>query len=250
MEVYHFLWVVFFSFHLAQAASSQSQESKSSNSINQSQEESFVETPFTRYGEFSEAEIEEEDALFLQYGRFFGVSLSLGDEIVDGNRGSLWRGGFPVVDFKFHYWFNFNLAIDLGFRIAHHYFDDTSSQNLGLVNVTLSWAGVDLKYYVNTTNLSSTISFASPYFLIGAGGYNKMQQSQLANTQDSNSSVGISAGVGLEFPMSRRELYFIMEAKINYVVFSDSYSALYQSVGLNDLTGNFYTFTGGILLTW
>src|SRR4051812_45090894 len=76
------------------------------------EEDDFSTTPFTEYGEFNNQEAEEEeDTKFFQYGRFFGLSIGFGTQGVTGNRGQLWQGGFPMVEFKLHYWFDFNIAM-------------------------------------------------------------------------------------------------------------------------------------------
>lgn len=217
-----------------------------------SDEEDFSETPFTRYGEFNEAEDEEADDKFFQFGRFFGVSFGVGSQFADGNRGSLWQGGFPVFDFKLHYWFDFNIALDVGFRTAQQYFDTVAptSAPLGHVDVNLVMVGVDLKYYLPVQDLSAVISFAGPYLIAGVGGYTKTQNSNQQANQDSDSSLGVSFGAGMEFTLSPRRSYFELEFKANIVTFKDTYTTIYQSVGLTNMTGNFYTATASVLFTW
>jgi hypothetical protein len=216
--------------------------------INKSEEEDYSSTPFTSYGEFNENEDEEADSKFFQYGRFFGVSLGLGAEMIDGNRGTLWQGGFPMVDFKVHYWFDFQVALDLGFFTAQQYYD-TTVKGLGHVDINVVHVGVDVKYYFQTKNLSSALSFASPYLLAGAGSYTKTENSQAQATQDPDTSLGVSLGLGLEFVISPRKSYFEIEAKGHLVVFKDTYTTNF-SASVPNLTGNFYTVSGSVLFTW
>ncbi len=213
------------------------------------EEDDYAGTPFTEYGEFNEAPDEEADTRFFQYGRFFGVSLGLGFEFVDGYRGALWQGGFPLIDFKLHYWFDFNLAIDLGFFTVSHYYN-TTAQSLGYVSVNVLRIGVDVKYYFNTKNLSAAVSFANPYILLGAGGFSKTENSIAQQTQDVSNSLGISFGAGLEFAITPRKIYFEIEGKAHLVPYVDAYTTNFQTVNLPNLTGNFYTFSGNFLFTW
>jgi hypothetical protein len=215
---------------------------------NKPEDEDFSGTPFTEYGEFNEGVEEEADARFFKYGRFFGVSLGLGFQFVDGFRGALWQGGFPMFDFKLHYWFDFNVALDLGFFTAQHYFD-TTAQNLGHVDINMLHVGLDIKYYFDTKNLSAPISFANPYILLGAGSFSKTQNSNTQQTQDNDISMGISGGGGLEFAITPKKTYFTVEAKMHVVTFKDTYTTIYQPT-LTNLTGFFYTFSGSILFTW
>jgi hypothetical protein len=217
------------------------------------EEEDFSTTPYTEYGAFNQDKEEEEDTRFFQDGRFFGVSLGLGVETIDGNRGALFQGGFPTFDFKLHYWFDFNFALDIDFYLAEHYFNSTSSVFSGYWQVNIMHLGVDFKYYFDTKNLSAAISFANPYLVVGAGSYTETYSQTIATTvtSSSNSAIGFSGGVGLEFALKPKKVYFTTEAKIHMVSFQDNNSTAFQSSdGLANLNGNLYTFIGSILFTW
>src|SRR4051812_26437303 len=96
-----------------------------SGRTNLPEEDDFKGSPYTDYGEFNNQEAEEEaDTRFFQYGRFFGISLGLGTEQVFGNRGALWNGGFPMIELKLHYWFDFNFALALDVFSAPHFYED------------------------------------------------------------------------------------------------------------------------------
>jgi hypothetical protein len=210
----------------------------------------YTTTPFTSYGEFNQQGQEEEnDIRFFQFGRLFGVSIGLGLEAVDGNRGLLWQGGFPLIDFKVHYWFDFNLALNIGIYTANHNF---TVPGTGQVNVSMIRGGLDLKYYLNTKNLSSAITFASPYFLLGVGSFTKSEYTPLIGSIPTTlQSLGVSAGMGLEFTLAPRMSYIEFEGKINYVPFYDSGSTAYlASKNIPNLNGNFWTFSSSLLLTW
>lgn len=213
------------------------------------EEDDYSNTPFTEYGEFNTEEDEEADTKFFQYGRFFGISLGLGVEGATGNRGGLWQGGFPLIDFKLHYWFDFNLAMDMGFYVVPHFYE-TNVGGLGHVDVNMSRLGVDLKYYFDTKNLTSTISFSNPFILMGVGSYSKTENSVLAPGPNSDSGVGIGFGGGLEFAIKPRSAYFQVEGKVHIVKFKDTFTQTFASSGIADLTGLFYTVTGNILFTW
>ena len=154
-----------------------------------------------------------------------------------------------MVDVKLHYWFNFNVALDLGFFTVSHYYN-TTVQSLGHVDANIFHVGVDIKYYFDTKNLSAPISFANPYLTLGAGSFSKTENSVSQQTQDADNSLGVSGGGGLEFAIVPKKTYFELEAKIHVVSFKDTYTTRFQSVGLPNLTGNFYTVTGNLLFTW
>lgn len=210
-----------------------------------------MDTPFTEYGEFNEEADEAAETKFFQYGRFFGVSLGVGIEGVTGNRGLLWGSGFPMLDFKVHYWFDFNNALDLGFfNVKHMYEVDTALG--GQYDVTMFRFGVDVKHYFDTKDLSAAISFANPYVLLGAGSFTKTEVPDSAGTAatDTDSAFGLSVGGGLEFVITPRKSYFELEGKLHTVTFKDTYSSMYNSYTGGDLSGYFYTVTANVLFTW
>lgn len=209
--------------------------------------EDFSSSPYTEYGEFNEDEDEAEQTQFLQYGRFFGLSLGIGTHGATGNRGSLWNGGFPSLEFKLHYWFNFSFALQMGFSTAPHFY----TKNNAKTDVRMNRLGIDLKYYVDTRDLSSAITFIGPYLLIGGGAYTKAETNTGSETSDRDNSFGFTAGGGLEFTLSPKKVYVFFEGRYDFVSFKDSNSPDFQtSNGLPDLNGDFYTLLGGILFTW
>lgn len=237
-------WVIFLGFMLV-SPNSQAQL----KAPPPSEEETFSPSPFTEYGEFNDALSEEAETEFFQYGRFFGVSLGLGYQFLGGNRALLWQGGFPRFEIKVHYWFDFQFALDLGLSTVSHYYL-TSINNQGQVSVTLFTLGVHLRYYIDTRNLSAAISFINPYLLGGLQSYTKTQNASQIQSIDTDTSGGLNFGAGLEFTLSARKTYLQCEGKIHLLRFNDTYTTLYQQVGLKDLTGNFYTFSTNLLFTW
>jgi hypothetical protein len=188
----------------------------------------------------------------LQYGRLFGLSLGVGFEGATGNRGALWQSGFPATDLKVHYWFDFNVAIDLQYFTAPHFYETVRPIN-DRVDVTMARLGIDVKYYFDTKNLSAAISFANPYVLFGAGSFSKTETSLIQGGEPANeSTLGISGGFGLEFAIRPRKTYFYFEGKISSANFKDT-STTTQKDGdpdLEDLRGLFYNLAAGFLFTW
>jgi hypothetical protein len=218
------------------------------------EEDDFAKTPFTEYGSFNEDAEEDAETRFMQYGRLFGVSVGVGNEGVTGNRGQLWRGGFPLLELKMHYWFDFNLAVALVFASGKHNFDAPSTSAAGsMVNVSTTRIGVDLKYYFDVKNLSAPISFCNPYILGGAGSFSKTQTNEAdTSLNESDSALYLSGGAGLEFAIKPRKTYFELEGRVMSATFKDT-NSIYQSASgsnLNDLSGMFYSVSGTFLFTW
>ncbi len=215
------------------------------------EEEDFSTTPYTEYGEFNEESEENEDTQFLQHGRFFGVSLGTGLEGVTGNRGLLWQKGFPIIDFRIHYWFDFNLAFDLGLFSASHFYEFKSVEGDDHRDVNMVFVGMAVKYYFDVQNLSAAITFANPYLTIGGGIFYKTENSRLTGIPSSDNALGLNIGGGLEFPIKPRKIFFSIEGRFYTANFSDTFSGDFQpSLGIPNLTGNFFTLTGNFLFTW
>jgi hypothetical protein len=216
----------------------------------QPEEEDFSTTPFTAYGEFNEEENEEEELRFLQYGRYFGVSLGLGVQTLDGGRANIWEGGFPVFDFKIHYWFDFNLAMDMGFYTAKHSYNMGTALG-GLTDVSIFHIGLDVKYYFDTKDIAAPITFANPYVIVGMGQFSKTETPENVSNQTSFSTFGASLGLGLEFAIRPKKTYFEVEAKAHFVSFPDDGENESRFAAFtDDFSGRFYTFTGSFLFTW
>lgn len=179
------------------------------------------------------------------------MSVGGGAEGVLGNRGKLWTGGTPLIQVGLQYWFDFHMALSLGFYTVQQAYD-TTINNLGHVDVTMNHLGVDFKYYFDTRDLSAPISFANPYVILGAGAYNKIESSNQLGTGVSNNDTefGLSGGVGLEFAIIPDKTYFDVEGKFHWVTFTDTYSSEFAPAGIPDLTGLFWTLTGSVLFTW
>jgi outer membrane protein W len=215
------------------------------------EEDDFAKTPFTEYGSFNEDAEEDAETRFMQYGRLFGVSVGVGNEGVTGNRGQLWRGGFPLLELKMHYWFDFQLAVDLVFATGKHQYNAPSTSAAGtMVDVATTRIGVDLKYYFDVKNLSAPISFCNPYILGGAGSFSKTENNDADTTlNNSDSALYLTGGAGLEFAIKPRKTYFELEGRIMSATFKDTNNQ-YTDQGLSDLTGMFYSVTGTFLFTW
>ncbi len=231
------------------AAAGPPEAEKKEDKTQQPEEDDFNTTPFTAYGEFNEDIEEAEDTRYFQYGRFYGISLGLGFESVSGNRGLLWQGGFPTIGLKVNYWFDFNVALDLGFTSASHFFDIQADNNL--VNISFVRVGLDVKYYFDTKNLSAALSFANPHLLLGFGAFTKSESSNVDESVDVETSVGLSGGFGIEFTIKPRKVYLVFEGKGHFASFKDTFTTRFRSnAGLQDLTGQWFTLMGYIMFTY
>jgi hypothetical protein len=221
----------------------------------QSDEDDFRPTPYTRFGEFNDEE-EAEDTKFFQYGRFFGVSLGLGYEGAMGNRGALFTGGLPAFALRVHYWFDFNFALTLGLYSAKHTYtgqkpDDTDP------NTKHDWSifgyGAELRYYFDTKDATAPITFAGPFLQVGAYNFTK-SENDVSQPDDvgKDSALGLTFGGGLEFPLKPRKTYLNLETKFTSVSFKDT-GVLVTVPGSGrqvDTGGLLFTILASVLFTY
>ncbi len=218
------------------------------------EEDDYEATPFTQYGEFNEQQDEDEDARFLQSGRFFGFSLGGGYQGATGNRGALWQGGFPVIDFRMHYWFDFNFALSLGFHLAPHFYEAAGiaapAETIGSSTVNFSRVGVDIRYYFDVKDVTAAIAFMNPYIQVGLGSYSKTETNVASGLPSNDNAFGLGTGGGLEFVLSPRKSFLQIDGKLHMVSFIDVDTTRFTGDGLDDLSGYFYTITTSIMFTW
>jgi hypothetical protein len=213
----------------------------------QPEEEDFESTPYTEYGEFNEEEDEAADMKFYQFGRLFGFGMGIGASGATGNRGKLWKGGFPLIDVRTQYFFDFNVAMGISFTSFKHNYEADSDH----YEAAIALLGLDFKYYFDTKDLSAPISFANPYIVGGMGSYSEaLEASTNSEGAEKDSSFGINAGLGLEFAIKPKKSYFTFEGRFHSVRFKDTSDARYTADGFDNLEGVFYTVVGGFLFTW
>jgi hypothetical protein len=203
-------------------------------------------SPYLEYGDFNMAEEENQDALYFQYGRFFGVSLGLGYQTATGNRGALYDPAIPRFDIRIHYWFDFNFAMDLGVFFANHSFNlETTSYQTKFIGF-----GVHLKYYFDVRDSSAALSFANPFLEGGIGQWSESQTHTGVTIPDTDSSLSVDFGGGLEFPIVYKKTYFIVEALYHTQSFNDSKDTETYVSRVPNLNGGFFTLMGHFMFVW
>ncbi len=202
-------------------------------------------SPYLDYGDFNMNEEENDDALYFQYGRFFGVSLGAGYQAATGNRGKLYEAALPRVDIRMHYWFNFNFAMDLGVWFANHQFSYGGANT----KVNLVGYGIHLKYYFDVKDASAALTFANPFIEFGAGAISKSESTLASSLPDITSTLSMDIGGGLEFPITHKKTYFIVEGLYHTQSFPDSIDDQFI-LRVPNLSGGFITVMGHFMFVW
>lgn len=213
-----------------------------------------------------------EDERFYRYGRFFSVNLGGGMTTFTGNRGKAYDDNHPTFHLSVNYFLDFQKAITLGIEYSKHTMVmDTvvngykDSGNLGAVVSDMTRVFVGYKYYLDTTDLGTAITYSNPHF-IGRLEY-WYQSNQFIDHKEfprqKGGGIGTGLGMGLEFPVELKSSYISVQGLYHVVNFFDKYTQDYRQAlqsngqpvsgskyGYDDLTGNVISVIVTYNFTW
>lgn len=221
---------------------------------------------FSDFNEDLESSQVLEDERFYRYGRFFSVNLGAGLTTFTGNRGQAYEDNHPTFHLSVNYFLDFQKAILLGLEYSKHTMVLDTEVNgypgqgrLGAVVTDMTRLFVGYKYYIDTTDLGTAITYSNPYF-VGRLEYwyqrNKFLDKK--NLEDvKGGGLGTGLGFGFEFPVELKASYVDVEFLYHVVNFFDKFtqdyrqtSAAASTYGYDDLTGNVITLIVTYNFTW
>jgi hypothetical protein len=208
-----------------------------------------------------------EDERFYRYGRFFSVNVGGGITSFTGNRGRAYDDNHPTFHLSNTYFLDFQKAILLGLEYSKHTMVLDSIVNgysdqgkLGAVVKDFTRVFVGYKYYIDTTDLGTAITYSNPH-LIGRIEY-WYQTSHFIDKpgipKEKGGGIGTGLGFGLEFPIEIKQSYVGVEALYHIVNFYDKYTQDFRQIpnnagstyGHEDLTGNVLSLIFTYNFTW
>lgn len=202
--------------------------------------------PFTDYSEFDEESDEEADINFFRNGRFFTIGLAGGTRGFTGNFADAYGSG-PTFGIFLSYFFDLRLALSLGFQTGDHAVgftvDNGSKTYTG--NVSMTAMNFDLKYYLNTQNVTRGLADLNPYLLAGVGQFYRTYTISGLDGFSRDATMGFDVGAGLEIPLMRKKAYLGIQAAYHYVNFADENKSYIDNGAEKldkNLTGDFYDF--------
>ena len=223
---------------------------------------------FTDFNEDVENAKLVEDERFYRYGRFFSFNASLGLTTFDGNRGLAYENQPPSFGLSFTFFKDFQDALALGVEFSKHSMflkdqvkafpnPDPNQGAPGLVEVSMLRVFLGFRYYIETANLGTAITYSNPY-LVGRVEYwyqtNKfVDQTELP--KETGGGLGFGAGFGLEFPIELKESYIGLEFLVHSVNFFDKNTQSFAPAtpggyGFDNLGGNAYSTMVSYVFNW
>jgi hypothetical protein len=212
---------------------------------------------FSDFNEDLEATRVLEDERFFRYGRFFSYQLGFGMTTFDGNRGQAYDNDHPSFGMGLNYFLDFRTSMGLGFEYSKHFIfideplEDFNNNKLGLVEVNMLRVYFSYRYYIETYNLGTAITYSNPYFSTRLEYWyvtNKFED-QNALPDDSGGGLGVGLGGGFEFPIKLKESYIGVEFLWHSVNFHDKFTQSFRPV-FQDLNGNGYTVMVSYVINW
>ncbi len=216
---------------------------------------------FNDFNEELESSKITEDERYYAYGRFFSFQIGAGLTSFSGNRGIAYENDPPTFGLGMQYFMDFNSSFGLGVEYSRHHFlidqpVNSYSSPLGNVEVNMLRTHFYYRYYFDTSNLGTAITYSNPYFTSRLEYWyttNKFtDQSLMPN--EKGGGLGFGLGGGLEFPIVLRETYLNIEFLYHTVNFFDKFTQKYapkqSNYGYEDLSGDAYSTIVYFVLGW
>lgn len=176
--------------------------------------------PFSDYSEFDEASDEEADINFFRNGRFFTVGLAAGMRGFTGNFAKTYSSA-PTFGLYLSYFFDLRLALSVGFLTGDNAVTIRTAADEYTGNVSFTTLNFDLKYYLNTQNVTRGLADLNPYIIGGFAQFYRTYTLSGLEGYSRDSTMGIELGAGLEVPLMRKKAYLGIQGMYHYVNFSD-----------------------------
>ena len=228
---------------------------------------------FSDFNEDLEAAQVMEDERFYRYSRFVSLNLGVGVTTFSGNRGLAYEDNHPSFGIGLMYFLDFQNVFVMGFEYSRHtmfidtFVDGYKTQIIGAVETSLLRPYFGFRYYIDTSDLGTAITYSNPYF-IGRFEYwyqtNSFPEAE-SISDESGGGIGLGFGAGLEFPIEIKKSYFNVEFLVHQVNFFDKYTMDYRKIpddevdtdnggpseyGYEDLTGNVISVFFNYVISW
>lgn len=170
----------------------------------------------------------------------FGISVGSSYHFMSGYRGKVWDADLPSVAGTISY----QVARDSGFRVGY----ERASFRCGFCYVSnemiLDRVGLDM-----IQSFPKLFWKIKPMVLLGVGFYHKkiIEGPGLGSTSDN--AVAARIGAGFQIPLSMRSR-FQLEGIAAFPRFDDTYTSVYERIGVPDQRGSFFSVGGTLAFVW
>jgi hypothetical protein len=180
--------------------------------------------PFIDYNEYEIADEEEADINFFRHGRFLTAGFALGQRSFTEGMSNIYADDIEY-GLYLSYFFDMRFALQLGFLTGSHRMTVNSFHGDAKINDI----SLDLKYYLNTQNVTRGLASLNPYFI---GGFSTISRQRTMDGQPeftNDSAMAFDIGAGIELPMMQNKMYVGAQAMYQLVNFRDENSEIILS---------------------
>lgn len=221
---------------------------------------------FTNFEDDLGTREEQEDERFYRYGRFVSTSIGFGFTSFTGNRGKAYHDEHPTISFGLIYFSDFQNAFNLGVEYSKHvmYSDSPTLKSgvvpFGAVEITFLRPFIAYRYYVDTSDLSSLLTYANPYFIGRLEyWYQNRKFKEYNGSSDTQGAIGGSLGMGIEIPIDLKKNFISLQFLVHQVTLPDTNTDEFEvsnsctssdCYGYSDLKGMGYSLVTSYLFSW
>lgn len=191
--------------------------------------------PFADYSEFDSAQEEEEDINFFRNGRFLSIGMMLGYRGWTENLASLVSGNLNYGLFL-SYFFDLRFALQFSFATGSHTFGFSAPSGNYTGDLGIQNFGFDIKYYINTQNVTKGLAKFNPFILVGLSEIFRTVNVPNTSAYGKDNATGFDLGGGIEWPLMHNKMFWGVQAMYQMVTFPGANSPLQTAVP-GEITG-------------
>jgi hypothetical protein len=181
--------------------------------------------PFADYSEFDEAQDEEADINFFRNGRFVTIGFIGGMRGFTGGLSGMYQTS-PSFGLFLSYFFDLRFALQFSFLTSDHGFHVASKTQAANGNIGITSFALDIKYYVNTQNVTKGLAQFNPYIIAGFSRVDRTTTIEDVQGFGKEGAMAFDLGAGIELPMMRNKMFFGAQALYQMVNFQDEHSEI------------------------
>ena len=144
-----------------------------------SQDENDTYDPFFDYNEYDGASDEEADTNFFRHGRFLTMGFLIGQRSFTQGMSDIYKNNVCVGGYL-SYFFDLRFAMQFGFTSGSHDMTIHAPSATYTGGVKMNAFSLDLKYYMNTQNVTKGLASLNPYVL---GGFSSITRETVVTNQ-------------------------------------------------------------------
>lgn len=195
-----------------------------SGAIHAQSESSDAFDPFSDYSEFDQDSDEEADVNFFRNGRLLTLGLASGVRQFTENMSKTYGSG-PNFGIQISYFFDLKTALGVGIMTGDSSlkFSTLSGNTINNYSGNVSFTSINfnLKYFMNTQNVTKGLADINPYILGGFSQWYRTVSISEFQSQSRENIMGADIGLGVEIPLMRRKAFLGFQATYHYINFAD-----------------------------